>query len=87
MSETELKIDPEYRPKWHNRRLTIFGSLIFSALSLAACIIGWLVFGLEINAPLSAVLCALIAMCTVVISVYVFNARIEDIDIARMISR
>ena len=86
-ADTDALIDPEYRPKWQNRRKVIFGSLLFSAFIITACTAGWLFYELEINAPLSAVLVSLVGMSTVIISVYVFNARIEDISLAQMFKR
>ena len=86
-NEDNRMIDPEYRPSWYNRRLTIFGALIFSAIIISAATIGWLFYGLDITAPFSAVLISLVTMSTVIISVYVFNARIESIDLAGILKR
>ena len=74
----------EYKPQWKNRRATIFGTLLLSGAIFVTVIIGWLL-GREINAPMSVFLCVLSAVNAVVISVYVFNARIEDLNLAEIL--
>lgn len=75
--------DPEYRPVWKNRRRVIFGTLILDALVVAAVVVGWFFYGLDISTPFSVVLTAIVARDTAIIASYVFGATWEDIRLWR----
>lgn len=72
--------DQQYKPTWTNRRRTIFGSLVFDALIVAAVITGWL-FGIEVNASVAAIVSALVVKDLAIIASYVFGAAWEDIQL------
>lgn len=70
--------DPEYRPKWENRRRVIFGTLIFDALVIVALLAGWY-YGLADHAFISVIAGAVILRSTAIIASYVWGAAWEDI--------
>lgn len=74
MSEHEAREqDPEYRPKWENRKRTIFGTLAFCA----GLIIYLTVWGEDTQLNESIATMAFVTSIAV-IGTYVFNCAYED---------
>lgn len=70
---TQQQTDPEFNPKWENRKRTIFGTLFFCA-GIVIYLTGW---GADTRLNETIALSAF-GTATLVIGAYVFNCAYED---------
>ena len=79
---SEITKDPEYRPKWENRRIVIFGTLVF-----CSCIIGALtVFGKDTELSRDIAFYSFV-LAGFDIAIYVFGATWDDLNFLKFLKR